>query len=139
MKRMKRLISALCALAMKSERCGRTSQLSRFKWVRFTFIFLLAAAVASPVGFLKGTSARATTMAQFMIGPAVRVTPNVQVAFKWITDVAWFGKLEVFNDYSGSGAPVLTRRSEDAAGNPVAATQHEVTVPVAGPLAANTG
>ena len=51
-------------------------------------------------------------------GPSVRVNPNVQVEFKWRTDLELFGKVEVFDNSSGSGTPELTKRSEDAAGNP---------------------
>ena len=78
-------------------------------------------------------------MAQFTGGPSVRVSPNASVEFKWITDVAWNGKIEVFTASDGSGTPVLTKRSEDAGGNPIAATQQTVSVNVAAPLSNDTG
>ena len=34
---------------------------------------------------------------QFTGGPSARVNPNVSVEFKWITDVSWFGHVEVFS------------------------------------------
>jgi hypothetical protein len=78
-------------------------------------------------------------MAQFMGGPAVRVGPNVSIEFKWITDVAWYGKVEVFTNPDGTGAPVLTKQSQDALNNPLKATQQVITVPVAAPLTPDTG
>jgi hypothetical protein len=60
----------------------------------------------------------------------VTVTPNVQVEFRWITDVAWFGKVEVFDNPYGTGAPIVTRQSVDAWGEAVAATQQDIVVPV---------
>src|SRR5687767_5137472 len=78
------------------------------------------------------------TAAQFVGGPSVRVTANAQVEFKWVTDVAWLGKLEVFTTADGTGVPWLTKHSEDDFGTPTIATQHIVTVPVGPGLAANT-
>jgi hypothetical protein len=60
----------------------------------------------------------------------VTVTPNVQVEFRWITDVAWFGKVEVFDNPYGTGAPIVTRQSVEASGEAVAATQQNIVVPV---------
>jgi hypothetical protein len=72
-------------------------------------------------------------------GPSVRVTPNVQVEFKWITNVSWFGEVAVFDNADGTGAPVAGMRDEDALGNPIASTQHTATIDVVAPLSANTG
>src|SRR5207249_2432307 len=55
----------------------------------------------------------------FTAGPSVRVTPNVQVEFKWITDVAWFGDVAVFDNPNGTGAPVFAQRDDDALGNAI--------------------
>ena len=67
------------------------------------------------------------------------MTPNVQVEFRWITDVAWFGKVEVFDNPYGTGAPIVTRQSVDASGGAVAATQQDIMVPVGPALTADTG
>lgn len=75
----------------------------------------------------------------FTGGPSVRVTANAQVEFEWITDVAWFGKVEVFNNPDGTGWPVAVKESVDVGGSPITATQHVVTVSVASPLTADTG
>jgi len=72
-------------------------------------------------------------------GPSVRVQANSQVEFKWKTDVGWEGKVEVFDNPDGAGSPVLTKRSVDEAGDPLAATEHVVTVSVSAPLAEDTG
>jgi hypothetical protein len=89
--------------------------------------------------FLLIAVALATAAPQFTGGPSVRVNPNVQVEFMWITDVAWFGKVEVFDNPFGTGAPIVTRQSMDASGEAVAATQQDIKVPVAAALRANTG
>jgi len=67
------------------------------------------------------------------------VTPNVQVEFRWITDVAWFGKVEVFDNPYGTGAPIVTRQSVDVSGEAVAATQQDIMVPVGPAPTADTG
>ena len=58
------------------------------------------------------------------------MTPNVQVVFRWITDVAWFGKVEVFDNPYGTGAPIVTKRSVDPSGEAVAATHQDIMVPM---------
>ncbi|HUS30627.1 MAG TPA: hypothetical protein VMZ53_19090 [Kofleriaceae bacterium] len=78
-------------------------------------------------------------MAQFTGGPSVRVSANNSVEFKWLTDVAWFGKVEIFTTSDGNGAPVLIKNSEDAGGNPIKATQQIVTLPVGPALQQDTG
>ena len=107
---------------------------------RFRIRSLLAALAAAGLLLLLASEAWA---AQFTGGPSIRVTPNVQVEFKWITDAAWFGKVEVFNNPDGTGTPVLTQQSVDALGTPIAATQQVIVVDNVGqlgfPLAANTG
>src|SRR5690348_17264808 len=75
---------------------------------------------------------------QFVIGPAVRVNPNVSVDFKWTTDVAWLGKVDVYMTPDGAGARVAEWSAVDGAGNPISATQQDVVVPLAGPLGADT-
>ena len=74
----------------------------------------------------------------FTGGPSVRVTPNVQVEFRWITDYAWYGKVEVFDNPDGTGTPVTGKQALDLGGLPLAATQQVVTIPVAGPFAPDT-
>src|SRR5436190_1556348 len=69
--------------------------------------------------------------AQFLGGPSVRVNPGTSVEIKWITDAAWFGKVEVFNVADGTGTPIFAQKVIDAAGSPVAATQQTVTINVA--------
>ena len=39
----------------------------------------------------------------FTTGPSVRVDPNVELEFAWITDVAWLGKVEIFDNPDGTG------------------------------------
>ena len=78
-------------------------------------------------------------MPQFTGGPAVRVSPNASVEFKWITDVAWFGKVEVFNNTDGTGTPIIVVNAVDTNGLPLAATTQVVTVTVGQSLLANTG
>jgi hypothetical protein len=51
-------------------------------------------------------SAARCPAAIFTAGPAVRVTANTQVEFKWITDVTWFGEVAVYDNPDGTGAPV---------------------------------
>jgi hypothetical protein len=80
-----------------------------------------------------------TAAARFTGGPSVRVSPDVSVEFKWITDVAWFGKVEVFDNPVGTGTPIVIRQSVDASGKAVAATQQDIVVPVGPALAAETG
>jgi hypothetical protein len=66
------------------------------------------------------------------------VTPNVQVVFRWITDVAWFGKVEVFDNPYGTGASIVTKRSVDPSGEAVAATHQDIMVPMGHALRADT-
>jgi hypothetical protein len=80
----------------------------------------------------------ATAAPRFTGGPSVTVTPNVQVEFRWITDVACFAKVEVFDNPYGAGAPIVTRQSVDASAEPVAATQQDIMVPVRPALKADT-
>ncbi|MGH3371346.1 MAG: hypothetical protein ACRDPR_15260, partial [Nocardioidaceae bacterium] len=94
----------------------------------------LAALAAVAVALLLPGVAWAPT---YMGGPSVRVTPNAQVEFKWRTDVTWFGEVAVFDNPDGTGTPFFVSRDEDALGNPVAATEHVVTVDLP-PLAAET-
>jgi hypothetical protein len=77
-------------------------------------------------------------MPQFTGGPSIRVSANTSIEVKWITDVAWFGKIEVFTDANGAGAPVLTKECLDGGLNRIAATNQSCTVPVGPVLQANT-
>lgn len=77
--------------------------------------------------------------AQFVDGPSVRVDPNNQVEFKWQTDLAWFGRVEVFDNPEGSGTSIAVKRSEDEFDEPIVATVHTVTLAVPSPLEADTG
>jgi hypothetical protein len=95
---------------------------------------VIAAALALVV--LIASPARAVG---FTGGPSVRVNPNNEVEFEWITDVTWLGKVEVFNNPDATGIPVLEKRSLDAIANPVVSTHHTVNVNVSAPLAADTG
>jgi hypothetical protein len=78
-------------------------------------------------------------MPQFTGGPAVRVSPNVSIEFKWITDVAWFGKVEVFDNPDGTGTPITGKQALDVNGVASAATTQDVVIPVGQALLANTG
>jgi hypothetical protein len=89
--------------------------------------------------FLLIAVALATAAPQFTGGPSVRVNPDVSVEFKWITDVSWLGKVEVFNNPDGTGTPVVAVQVTDALGNPIAATQQVVTLNVVAPLTNDTG
>jgi hypothetical protein len=75
----------------------------------------------------------------FQNDPAVRVVPNTSVQFKWVYDVAWLGKVEVFDNADGTGTPRLVREDIDQAGNPVISMDHEILVDVVAPLAVDTG
>lgn len=77
-------------------------------------------------------------MPQFTGGPSVRVNANTSVEIKWITDVAWLGKVEVFTDAGGITVPIVVKNAEDAGGNPIIATQQVVVIPVGPAMQANT-
>ena len=81
----------------------------------------------------------ATAAPRFTGGPSVRVRPDVSVEFMWITDVAWLGKVEVFDNPYGAGTPIVIKQSVDASGKAVVATQQHITIPVGRALAAHTG
>ncbi|HYJ92419.1 MAG TPA: hypothetical protein VEV84_14000 [Pyrinomonadaceae bacterium] len=76
--------------------------------------------------------------AQFLGGPSVRVNPNTSTEFKWITDVAWFGKVEIFTTADGSGTPILVQNVIDGAGTRIAATQQTLTINVASVITPDT-
>jgi hypothetical protein len=97
--------------------------------------WLLAALGIAAVGLLLPATAWAPL---FVGGPSVRVDPGAHVEFKWNTDVAWYGKVEVFGNPDGTGPPILSKRDEDGAGTAIAAAQHTVSVDIASPLAADT-
>jgi hypothetical protein len=73
----------------------------------------------------------------FSAGPSVRVTPNTQVEFKWSTDVAWFGRVDVF-DSPNATAPIFTQWAVDQLGTRVGSLHPVVTIPVAGPITPDT-
>src|ERR1700745_1002829 len=89
--------------------------------------------------FLLTAVALATAAPRFTGGPSVRVRPDVSVEFMWITDVAWLGKVEVFDNPYATGTPIVIRQSVDASGEAVAATHQAITVPVGRALAAHAG
>lgn len=76
-------------------------------------------------------------MPQFTGGPSVRVTANASIELRWNTDVAWFGRVDVF-DKSDATTPIFTQWAVDPLANRVAASQQVVTIPVAGPITQNT-
>jgi hypothetical protein len=95
----------------------------------------LAALAASAVALLLPSLAWAPI---FSGGPSVRVDPNVQVEFKWATDVAWFGKVEVFDNPDGTGTPLFIRQTVVTNGDLIASSQQDVTIPVGAPVAPDT-
>jgi len=84
------------------------------------------------------TTLAATCGIAFCSGPSARVTPDTQVEFKWVTGVAWFGKVEVFDNPSGTGTPITTTRGVDTGGQPVAVQTLDITIPIGPALAADT-
>ncbi|HTL33094.1 MAG TPA: Ig-like domain-containing protein [Kofleriaceae bacterium] len=77
-------------------------------------------------------------MPQFTGGPSIRVTSNTSIEVEWITDVAWFGKIEVFTDAAGATPPIVTKECLDGALNRVASTNQDCVVPIGPVLQANT-
>jgi len=84
------------------------------------------------------TLSGAVSAAVFLAGPSVRVTANASVEFKWQTDVAWFGKIEVFDNAGGTGSPILTKRDEYLGGTAIKSTTHAITADVGGGAALQT-
>jgi len=82
----------------------------------------------------------ATLVAEFTyglpVGASVRVFTD-RAEFKWTTDETWRGKVEVFNSNDPNGTvPIFTKESRNAAGDPIIAPEHVVTVFVPSELAA---
>lgn len=75
----------------------------------------------------------------FVLGPSVRVIPNVHVEIEWSAEVEWFGKVEVFTSPDGTGSPVITVPSEDASGSPIKSVHHVVTINVGGAVQPDHG
>ena len=100
---------------------------------------LLAGLAGVCVILLLATKAWASCVVCFTSGPSVRVTPNVSVEFKWITDVSWLGKVEVFNNSGGVSTPLVAVQSTDAIGNPTISSLQDATINVGTPLTADTG
>jgi hypothetical protein len=69
---------------------------------------------------------------------SVRVTPNTLVEFEWPAAMAWFGKVEIFNNADGTGIPVTAGQALDDGGSAVVAFDQVVTFPIAGPILANS-
>jgi hypothetical protein len=111
---------------MKSDRSGRTSQFRRHGWVRVTFIFVLAAAMAS-FGLLTERS----VLAGFTSGPSVRVSPNNKIEIRWIADFVGDGKVEVFNNANGGTQIAVGTTS-------ISSNEHRVEFTVGGVIQANT-
>jgi hypothetical protein len=80
-----------------------------------------------------------TWAAQFTGGPSVRVADDIQIEFEWITDVSWFGKIEIFANPDGTGTPVLSRPVTDPTGFLFAAAHQDIIIPVVAPLQPNSG
>ncbi len=111
---------------MTSEGSGRTSQFRRSRWVSVSFIFLLAAAMAS-FGLLTERS----VLAGFTGGPSVRVSPNTKIEIRWIADFVGDGRVEIFTNANG-GTPV------DVNTTPSSNTEHRVEFTVGGVIQADT-
>ncbi len=101
---------------------------------------LLCVALAAPaVALLLPATGSSTACVCFTSGPSVRVTPNTQLEFKWVTQyLAWYGKVDVFDNPDGTGTPLVSTAATDAIGNPIAATQQDVVANVGPPLAPDT-
>lgn len=95
---------------------------------------LLLAGLASMGALLTTQAAFAV---EFLGGPSVRVNPNTSVEFTWMTDVAWFGRIDIFASPNAT-VPVFTQWSVDQLANKVFASEHIVTIPDAGPITQNT-
>ena len=77
--------------------------------------------------------------AQFLGGPSIRVNPNTSIEFEWITDVAWYGKVEIFSSPDGTPASlVATKKSEDILGATIALAQQTVTMNVVSVITPDT-
>jgi hypothetical protein len=75
----------------------------------------------------------AVNAAAFIGDPGVRVTPGSDVEFGWRTDVAWYGEVRVFEDVNGGlGELVAAKRQSDFQGDPVASTEHRVSIDIGG-------
>src|SRR4051812_28034133 len=77
-------------------------------------------------------------MPQFTGGPSVGVTANNQIEFKWNTDVAWQGRVDVFAKIDDA-TPIFTQWAVDGGGVKVSSMTQVVTIPVAGLVATNSG
>lgn len=110
--------------------------MNRASETRFGIRSLLCALAAAGALLLLPSVAFAP---QFTAGPSIRVNPNVQVEFKWITDVTWWGKVAVFDNPDATGTPILTKQVVDPLGTPIAATQQVFDQIVALPLKPDTG
>jgi hypothetical protein len=83
---------------MKANRSTTTSQQSaRPRWASVVFISVLAAVMASTA---------TTAMANFTGGPSVRVSPNVTFEIRYVADFVGEGKVEIFDNPNGTGAPI---------------------------------
>src|SRR5678816_264243 len=102
-------------------------------------MFLLL--VAMSVCYLVPRDAEANPLvlaAPLLVGhPSLRVSANTQIEVKFITDVAWYAKVEVFTTNT-VGDPVLTKEDLDSGLNRVAATQHVIDIAVGPVLAPDT-
>jgi hypothetical protein len=111
---------------MKSSRSGKAPRLARHRWVRVTYIFMLAAVVAS-FALLTERS----VLAVFTGGPSVRVSPNSNIEIRWIADFVGDGRVEVFTNANG-GTPIIVGTT------PGPSTEHRVEFTVGGVIQANT-
>ena len=110
-----------------------TRRLTRSKWI--TLVFVLAAAVAS-TEFFTGHLVRASH--NFTAGPSVRLLPPTasipysRAEFRWSANFAGDGKVEVFDNPSGTGTPVNTMVSATPS------TEHTIEFNVGGAVQADT-
>jgi hypothetical protein len=93
----------------------------------------------SACAFFTNSEANSALAAQFLGGPSVRVSPNASVEFKWITDVAWYGRVEIFTSADASGTSIFVQEVIDFAGSLIFATRQTVTMNVATSWSADYG
>ena len=76
-------------------------------------------------------------MPQFTGGPSVRVTANNQIEFKWSTDVAWLGKVDIFDKIDAT-VPFFTTWAVDGGGTKTQLQDQVAFAPVGGSITPDT-